>query len=252
MKQNKKLRKIGIGCLATLMAFLFSMPVLAADNSPELLVTKGQNANQVNLSLTNLGDKTIKGFSLELKISGDGAAFTGTIQAGSALSTEDSRVKIITRNDGKEATLAVTRKGQLPAGKIDIGTLTVKGKAGEKYTVEASQLEMVDVSDYQKSRAELIGLDKDSDDNLVIEHQDTAGPDQKPDTRPDSPENGQGNENPDSIAENNLAPSSSAPYGAGNPATGVITDPGAAAFITAGILIVMLAGLMAFKRKRIL
>lgn len=160
------------------MAILFSMPVLAADNSPELLVTKGQNANQVNLSLTNLGDKTIKGFSLELKISGDGAAFTGTIQAGSALSTEDSRVKIITRNDGKEATLAVTRKGQLPAGKIDIGTLTVKGKAGEKYTVEASQLEMVDVSDYQKSRAEIIGLDKDSDDNLVIEHQDTADPDQ--------------------------------------------------------------------------
>ena len=47
MKQNKKLKKIGIGCLATLMAILFSMPVLAADNSPELLVTKGQNANQV-------------------------------------------------------------------------------------------------------------------------------------------------------------------------------------------------------------
>lgn len=251
MKQNKKLRKIGIGCLATLMAILFSMPVMAADNGPELLVTKGESANQVNLTLTNLGDKAIKGFSLELKISGDGAAFTGAIQAGSPLSTEDSRVKIITKNDGKEATLAVTRKGQLPAGKIDIGTLTVKGKTGEKYTIEASHLEMVDVSDYQKSTVELIGLDKDSDDNMVIEHQDTSDPDQKPDTRPDSPENGQDNENPDST-ENLAAPSSAGPYGSGNPSTGVITDPGAAAFITSGILIVMLAGLMAFKRKKIL
>lgn len=249
MKQNKKLRKIGIGCLATLMAILFSMPVLAADNSPELLVTKGENGNQVNLSLTNLGDKAIKGFSLELKISGEGAAFTGTIQPDSALSTEDSRVKIITKNDGKEAMLAVTRNGQLPAGRIDIGTLTVKGKTGEKYTIEASQLEMVDVSDYQKSTTELIGLDKDSDDNLVIEHQDTANPDPNPDTKPDNPENGQGNENPDNT-ENPAAPPSAVPYGAGNPATGVITDPAAAAFVTSGILIIMLAGLMAFKRKK--
>ena len=60
MKQNKKMKKLGLNCLAAIMVILFSMPVMAADNSPELLVTKGESANQVQLSLTHLVDKAIK------------------------------------------------------------------------------------------------------------------------------------------------------------------------------------------------
>lgn len=251
MKQNKKMRKLGLSCLAAIMVILFSMPVMAADNSPELLVTKGESANQVQLSLTHLGDKAIKGFSLELKLTGGEAFFDGTIEPGSALNTEDTRVKMLIGNDGKEARLVITRKGQLPAGSIDIGALTVKGKSGEKYRIEASGLEMVDVSDYQKDTAAVVAADKNSDDNLVIVQQDTEVPNQNPEVRPEIPEEGQSKEDP-ANPKNPDGVSPSRPYGLANPSTGVITDPGAAAFVTGGMLIVMLAGLVALKRKRFL
>lgn len=251
MKKNKKLRKLGLSCLAALMIILFSMPVMAADNSPELLVTKGENANEVNLSLTNFGDKAIKGFSLALKITGGGAAFTGAIEAGSALNTEDTRVKLRTENDGREATLVVTRNGQLPTGRIDIGTLEVKGKSGEKYRIEASGLDMVSVDDYQKDTVEMVEMDKNSEDGLVIERQDTEDPDKKPDATPETPEVTPG-EVDSAHPENPDGSSPARPYGLANPSTGVITDPNAAAFVSAGILIVMLAGMAAFKRKRFL
>lgn len=249
MKQNKKVRRYGIACLTAALVFLLSMPVMAQESSPELLVTKGQNASQVELALTGLGEKAIKGFSLELKLTGGEAALTGGIEAGAALTGEDTRVKILTREGGREATLVVTRDGQLPAGKIEIGSLAVKGKAGEKYKIEASGLEMVHASDYQKETVESLALDSQSDKNLTIDKQEQGG-EEAPDTGGSTPENGLEPDGSGTVDSQGEGPQKGLPEGI-NPVTGVITDPRASAFVTAGLLMILLAGVTAFKRKNI-
>lgn len=260
MKWNKKIKQLGLACLTALLLVLAPLPVLAADKSPELLITKGDTVDTVKLTLTNLGEKSIKGFSLELKLTNDQVTFTDQVIPSSSLDSEDTRVKLAAKEGGNTATLAVTRKGLLPSGTIDIGTLTLKGKAGEKYTLEATNLEVVNASDYQKETTANVPKDKNSAADLMIEKTTPTTP-ETPDN-PDNPNNpsnpsdnnsGGTNQNPSGTGSSTNDTSTSAahsPYGASNPFTGVIKDPTAAIFVTLGILTLLISGLLAFKVKK--
>lgn len=169
MKKYKIIKKWGLACFGAFLAILFSMPVMAADGQPELLTQKGQETNRINISLTNFQGKAIKGFSLELKVQGGNVAFSDDVQVNPVLDDKDSKVDFITKEDGKTATLVVTRNGQLPADTIDIGSVLMKGGNGEKYTIEAGPLKTVGVTRYQKTEYKTVPEDSQSDTEFVIE-----------------------------------------------------------------------------------
>lgn len=224
-------------------------------NTFELKTTGGAGSGAVTFSLDKAYEEkaVIEGDKLKIKAAGSylvyaskaaddfynetkSAAYTVTVRQAESPVTQASIIK-------EEMTLQIhssVKPEKVVWNQKEITEIMpVEGKEG-LYNVKLPEMAeenraVVHVSDNYKDAVFIIKLDSDKPVKPV-------------DPDKESPGNNGGGMSTDSAS----SPGQGAPYGSGNPSTGVITDPGAAAFITSGILIVMLAGLMAFKRKKIL
>ncbi|MGL4283306.1 hypothetical protein [Eubacterium aggregans] len=244
MKWNKIMKYMCTLCLSTLLIMLFCLPVMAEEGgAPQLLVTKGNQDGQINIALSGMGSPTIKGLSLKLKLTN--ATFTGALTSDTALKSEDARVKILPQESGEEATLAVTRDGQLPlvSGVIAIGTLTVTGQAGVDYSIAASDLEMVDALTYAKTVLAVVKNDSKSE-SLSFEKKPAEGANPSPSVQNPGDMAGGGTSESGSVTETVAETEGRS----GNPGTGILAAEQAIPVVL-GIFLIALSGAVALSRK---